>query len=1129
MPNGSSIYGPASTYSQMGPPASAPSQVMSPGTVSLAPIPGQNAAVAGNMPLYARNASMNSYGSATGPSLNQAALLQQQKFHTAQMSNPQFRQQLHQLHFMHQHQRQARAGNQTQQRPQHAQPPLPSSPSGHQQMVPLAHSPTVTAPGTPQSNSAATPSPVIPANNVRIPSTRPNDGFRWPGIPSSQLAQGNVPPLNGGLPGNLGTSPVNGAQTIFPSTLSSPAMPRSRTPSDAESVMVGGKRSSPPPPSPTMWQHQQQAQQRLQSMVTQIPANSQPAPSPVRPLPAQRIRHEGGASPASPSVNTSIETTEPVEASSVSAPTVPSSISPQEFRSQQPLIPPGYVGATSNALRFQQNYGLSHMQAPQQHHGQYQALMDLSPKQSQISEAQRTQLRQLQPPQMTAKSAMLSPQSVSGKSIPTGNDGVSKQQQSNVWSTHQGAGLHKDAAEAASFSQAASPHMKHAVGRVTRAPLADDVASARLTHNANPSIAFQPESPSKRSHQTVENDDANRSTSSAPNLRATQDSANKRYPVDRPTWARQLQAFLSTLKIPAIPNPAVSGKPLDLYAFFWNMVGMGGFQAVCNEKRWRAVAEELGLAPTGAAINSLKKIYQASLLPFERHVFSNSAERMSTTGAMAMEGQHTATMPASGVNAAPNTAAMAGRYTVYPPTNAQMRRSSLQPQHIQDGLVPTVIGSQAPLSDLPPQASSGVMLHQRLTSADLPSKPEYQPIVRDVETYGGLDFRILMIPEPPHAVPQYYGSKIDLLALAMSIKSRLVAEVGYALDVLTLVSSTDRSPVVVVECIELFDALIALLREGFERTGLFSSRKVKSYAELFEQEIEHLRSLGEYQPTLDEDDIWIEWCETVGLILRNLSFLPPNQKFMAEHVGFANLLVEMLALQADGEPSNTLRKRKRRTNGTLQQRKNAVTILSHIAPNFYIHSQHAADIILSVLSDFLEDRVMYYAYPALEAVAKLTLVHSHGHRLAAWDGLETLVERIMDMLPFQLTPECTPDDIATWEMASIALYNLAGVDDNIKQLLVAMPGLVSRLIGLTICRGIDLTNSAGVAAIMEATRSISERSIRTLVECTKDNRCKSVIALYETQLLGLASLKRGIDSEVARLVAECLWALQEYQ
>ncbi|KAF9229460.1 hypothetical protein BS17DRAFT_688881 [Gyrodon lividus] len=227
-------------------------------------------------------------------------------------------------------------------------------------------------------------------------------------------------------------------------------------------------------------------------------------------------------------------------------------------------------------------------------------------------------------------------------------------------------------------------------------------------------------------------------------------------------------------------------------------------------------------------------------------------------------------------------------------------------------------------ASIPPSVSS------RSRSQFLRTKIEYIPLAREVDTFGGRNLDVMEEEyQRAHRRPMRdineWGT-VDIEALTMSIRSRLTAELSYALTTLTLLSTmkgpTPGSGFPIAQCTDLLEEMLDLLEdEAFDGVGdtsqhhLTEDTHIPRHRELvtFALETESLPFAGinteqglrttVHGPRHRSGNIIL----AVTNIIRNLSVIPDNVQFMARHNRTLELVLRVcgVVFPQDGPPRPT--------------------------------------------------------------------------------------------------------------------------------------------------------------------------------------------------------------------------------
>ncbi|KAL5032042.1 hypothetical protein BDV3_000639 [Batrachochytrium dendrobatidis] len=445
----------------------------------------------------------------------------------------------------------------------------------------------------------------------------------------------------------------------------------------------------------------------------------------------------------------------------------------------------------------------------------------------------------------------------------------------------------------------------------------------------------------------------------------------------------------------------------------------------------------------------------------------------------------------------------------------QMQKQSTPSQQKEEVLVKTEHATvAAPLS----QGSLETQAEMQSKTSHTRPVHLFTPRSRRLTTYGGIDLEKLAraIRRASPCKEQYAIQ--DMSRLTMSLKSRLQSEVRYALDALLIFSH--EGTIRFTECIDLLNALVRLA--GDSLTELFSLTQAKmqvldhphaTYLSLFETQFHEqhmLEPMG--RPTLCRTKLLSDCCLSIGIILRNCSFFPENQRMLAEHAGVVELLyweIDLTALldtpmaeyidgnytadtydqcsnvedEASKPHQDNLLDVERRADFSvcselaqdttdsathsfprchrqtvpkptfsmlhiLDHRKNAIVILSNIGNFVHCRTESISTAFLNTISDFIGCNSAY-VYPALDAMARLMLVSDNLDRFSRYDGIYVLANRIAALLPDRILFDMPPEQHALLELVSMTLYSVTFIgNDMLRQHICQIPGLIQTLLRL---------------------------------------------------------------------------------
>jgi SWI/SNF chromatin-remodeling complex subunit SWI1 len=382
-------------------------------------------------------------------------------------------------------------------------------------------------------------------------------------------------------------------------------------------------------------------------------------------------------------------------------------------------------------------------------------------------------------------------------------------------------------------------------------------------------------------------------------------------------------------------------------------------------------------------------------------------------------------------------------------------------------------------------------------------KIEYVPLQRTVNTYGGRNLDVIetqlermrsrRIPRGPDELGELWSQVVrllfsalilhtglvDIIGLALSVRSRLSIELSYALTVLTILSTTGANQpslgFPIYKCGDLLEVVIDLLEdEAFpEGSSLDESntegynRKIYTHPELIRIASEEGSSLfsssalfrtksKEKPKSQDPKAKPSEIILTILNILRNLSMFPDNATFMCRDTRTLDVLSRVCSihptLPKPASPSLTL-------SNLLIARNDTIQILANVSASAHLPSHTPLTTILTfhLITSYLIDPSdalspsQHVTFPmtastpplpppsielALEAFSRLSQPDLNRKRLAELipsAHLYTLFTCLVHMLPLAendftitvLAPLLNETWLAYLERIVLSIYSLA--------------------------------------------------------------------------------------------------------
>ncbi|KAI8330783.1 hypothetical protein BC941DRAFT_440135 [Chlamydoabsidia padenii] len=309
---------------------------------------------------------------------------------------------------------------------------------------------------------------------------------------------------------------------------------------------------------------------------------------------------------------------------------------------------------------------------------------------------------------------------------------------------------------------------------------------------------------------------------------------------------------------------------------------------------------------------------------------------------------------------------------------------------------------------------------------------------------------------------------IDIHAVIMSLKSGMKMEMANALNTLTML--TVHTPITLVHCDDLLDALLDILDQDFfgyrSRTTTTTTTTTSSpnipdqlqvnYADLFDMSLDEMKSLI---PTLEDStsEIWLslrERCLCILNLLRNLSFIPNNVEYLAKHGRFVDTLLKLLNYTRGIKEEDWDDSRRSeawfvgvRRMDTLDHRKSVLMIFSNIGVNLKLAEPSMARAFVRLLHDFLTNGPdTYYSLLACETLAKIAVGYENQKVITAlvnnnpemefpwiediWAELTTVIRKDYFTADGRVMGNISLSQLAALEMVIMGLYDIILIIDD---------------------------------------------------------------------------------------------------
>ncbi|KAF8640437.1 hypothetical protein AX17_000102 [Amanita inopinata Kibby_2008] len=280
-------------------------------------------------------------------------------------------------------------------------------------------------------------------------------------------------------------------------------------------------------------------------------------------------------------------------------------------------------------------------------------------------------------------------------------------------------------------------------------------------------------------------------------------------------------------------------------------------------------------------------------------------------------------------------------------------------------------------------------------------KIEYVPLAREIDTYGGRDLQVFetefanIVQRRPLRDINDWGI-VDIEALAMSLRSRLSAELSYALTTLTILSTmrgpTQGTGLPLVQCLDMFDELLDLLEDmAFEDvqdtsgnlteddTSIPTNRELVNI--VIDSESRPFAALqaqrGMQNPELGLRQRPDNLILIVSNIIRNFSLIFDNAKFISQHERALPILFRLCSMTRGEEGSLRPLSPVLSMSDVIAVRKDVLLTLVNTAPFIDLaQNRWSSDFILGTKRVF--HLLTSYLIDSAEAVSPYGLVQLNG-------------------------------------------------------------------------------------------------------------------------------------------------------
>ncbi|KAJ1823076.1 hypothetical protein LPJ56_000941 [Coemansia sp. RSA 2599] len=253
--------------------------------------------------------------------------------------------------------------------------------------------------------------------------------------------------------------------------------------------------------------------------------------------------------------------------------------------------------------------------------------------------------------------------------------------------------------------------------------------------------------------------------------------------------------------------PLFNDMQIDMYRFFCEVIRQGGLEQVHTKKLWRQVAKDSGLPDIPTLPPLLSRWYKVWLQPLEQlRVFPPGHPRHTGINANFSLKKRRKGEASGSPGSTPGPDSIK-RSRIHSP--APLSTSFAAPFSGQATPVPTPSQPVAIAVSQPPNSTRLVTIPP---PPPPPLPLRFFPLERTLDTYGGYDLQTCVALRPQTRAPAIgeYGS-IDVRALALSIESGIPAEVTAALTTLIRVTAHPEVVLPLSQCEELAEVVLGVL------------------------------------------------------------------------------------------------------------------------------------------------------------------------------------------------------------------------------------------------------------------------------------------------------------------------------
>jgi len=380
---------------------------------------------------------------------------------------------------------------------------------------------------------------------------------------------------------------------------------------------------------------------------------------------------------------------------------------------------------------------------------------------------------------------------------------------------------------------------------------------------------------------------------------------------------------------------------------------------------------------------------------------------------------------------------------------------------------------------------------------------------------------------------------IEVWRLLMCLKSGLLAESSWAIDVLSILLNDDSTSTFFG--LSNMPGMLEAVLEHFKSclSELFKDMAIRDTT--LKPELNKPVSYSHWQEGNGEDTSHIQVyfdphnfiessrrCICLSTILRNLSFIPGNDVEMSKHPGLLLVLGKVLMYKLDDSTYNEADSPPNEWHLLNSLREDTLVIISNISSSLDL-SPYNDKINLNLLKGLLHWACCSSTYAldpfpppsmvspqrlALESLAKLSIIEGNVDLILAtppWHRLDQLFEVLTNMLSMN-------EDQTVREFSLVLLSNLTAADSGIARRVALTSGAISRLVSF-IERSINDQNENNMT-----TQDMLRRAASTLKFLSQLVDNHQLFSQHQQRLLNLV-MSGKLDQEVAPIIADVIFEI----